>query len=234
VKLRNPVLVRAVARLVSWTVRGWVGTLRLHCHGLDPAIDPRRGDNPGRYICAFWHESLLVPLGSFGRSDRHVLISRHADGELVATAAEYLGFTTIRGSSTRGGAEAVRRIVRLGGRGDVAVTPDGPRGPRRRVQPGLVYLAARTGLPVLPMGVGLDRPWRARSWDRFALPRPFSRAIVVTGVPLAVPPGGEQDAEHHRRRIEEALHYVTELAERIATTGQRASVPRLSAVRRAA
>src|SRR5947199_4196044 len=135
-------------------------TLRFRYHSLHPGIDPRRPGDPARFIFAFWHEYMLLPLYLYARRDIHVLVSRHADGELVAGMAEALGYSTVRGSSTRGGIEAVRRILRLGPGHDVAVSPDGPRGPRRRVQPGLVYLAARTGLPVVPLGFGHDRPRR--------------------------------------------------------------------------
>lgn len=220
-KLRHPRLIRAAARLGSLAVRAWMGTLRFRYYALQPGIDPRRVGIPGRYAFTFWHEYILLPLSLYGRRDIHVLISQHADGELIASIAEHLGFSTVRGSSTRGGIEAVRQLLRLGPNRDVAVTPDGPRGPRRQVQPGLVYLAARTGLPVVPLGIGFDRPWRAGSWDRFALPRPFARGVVVTGVPVYVPRGAERiDTEFHRRRIEDAINHATALAERWAAAGR--------------
>src|SRR5436190_464721 len=86
----------------------------------------------------------------------------------------------------RGWIGTVRQMLRVGRKSHLAITPDGPRGPRRQVQPGLLYLAARTGLPIVPVGIGYDRPWRMRSWDRFAVPRPWTRATCVTTEPIHV------------------------------------------------
>src|SRR5206468_6190352 len=107
-------------------------------------------------LYAFWHEHLLLPAYHYGRRDIRVLISTHADGQLIAEVCRRLGFGLVRGSTTRGGVEAVRQMLRDGGASHLAITPDGPRGPRRRVQPGVSFLASRTGLPVVPMGIGHD------------------------------------------------------------------------------
>jgi lysophospholipid acyltransferase (LPLAT)-like uncharacterized protein len=168
---------------------------------------------------------MLLLAYQYGRRDIWVLISRHADGQLIAEVCGHLGFQAVRGSTTRGGVEAVRESLRLAGRGHLAITPDGPQGPRRQVQAGVVYLAARTGLPIVPIGIGLDRPWRLRSWDRFALPRPWSRAVCVTAAPITVPEGADrQQLEHYRRQVEESLHWATETAETLAQ-GDRTPLP---------
>jgi lysophospholipid acyltransferase (LPLAT)-like uncharacterized protein len=213
-KLRNPRLIRAAARLGGWAVRGWMGTQRFEYRPLGPDYDPRRPGFTGQYVYAFWHEHILLPAYLYGRPDIHVLISQHADGQLIAEVAGRLGFATVRGSTTRGGIEAVRRMLRSSRDGHLAVTPDGPRGPRRRVQPGVVYLASRLGLPVVPFGVGYDRPWRMSSWDRFAVPRPFGRAVLVTTEAIAIPENADRDVlERCRREVEDALNHATDLAE---------------------
>jgi hypothetical protein len=214
-KLRHPLVISLAARLIARFVRVWIGSLRYTYRPLGPALDPRAPDFRGRYLYAFWHENILLPAYLFGPARNiHVLISRHADGQLIAEVAERLGFRAIRGSSTRGGAEAVLEMLKARDAGHLAVTPDGPRGPRREVQPGVAYLASRTGLPVVPFGVAFDRPRRARSWDRFAVPRPFRRAVIVTGEPLVIPPGVAKDGlEPHRRRIQDELDRLTALAE---------------------
>src|SRR5207302_11444090 len=98
--------------------------------------------------------------------------------------------------------------------------PDGPRGPRREVKPGIVYTASRTGLSIVPVGVGYDRPWRAGSWDHFAVPRPFRRAVVVTGDAIAVPAEADRDElERFRRLVDDRLSFVTETAETWAAHG---------------
>ncbi len=221
-KIRSPWLMRPLAWAGTRTLRGWLRTLRYEHHALGAAVDPNGTDLPCRYIYAMWHEYLLLPIFRYARPDISVLISRHADGQWVAEMCRQLHIPVVRGSTRRGGGEAVLRLLKAGRVGHLALTPDGPQGPRRRVQPGLIYLAARTGLPIVPVGFGLDRPWRMASWDRFALPRPGSRARCVTGLPIAVPADAEKDAlEAYRCQVEASLLAVTAAAERWAESGLR-------------
>jgi lysophospholipid acyltransferase (LPLAT)-like uncharacterized protein len=218
-KLRSPWLIRPLALLGSLLIRAWLGTVRRRADtracGPHPT-DPRRQ----RCIYAFWHESLLT--ASTFPTRCHVLISQHADGELIARVCGHLGIGTVRGSTTRGGVEALLDLVRVSRRSHLAVTPDGPRGPRRRVQPGVIFLAAHTGLPVVAFGVGYSRAWRAPSWDRFAVPLPGSTAYAVGATPLQVPAGiNRADLEHYRRLLEQRLLAATAAAERWAETGVR-------------
>jgi lysophospholipid acyltransferase (LPLAT)-like uncharacterized protein len=127
----------------------------------------------------------------------------------------------VRGSTTRGGVKVVRQMLGLRDT-HLAITPDGPRGPRRRVQPGLIYLSSRLGLPIVPTGFAYQRPWRLKSWDRFAVPRPFTRARCVTGDPVLVPADAERDLlEHYRVYVEQQLLAVSEQAEHWAEAGIR-------------
>jgi lysophospholipid acyltransferase (LPLAT)-like uncharacterized protein len=214
-------LIRAAAWLASWIVRALVGTLRYHYRALGPSMRPRDLDHSGPYIFAFWHEKLLLLAYHYGRPNIHVLISQSADGELITQLMQSLGFSAVRGSSTRGGVQAVRHCLRLAANGHLAFTPDGPRGPRRRVQDGLLYLASRTGVPVVPVGIGYCRPWRARSWDRFAVPCPWSRACCITGMPIAIPADMDrQQMPAYRQQVEAAHQQIDALAEQWATTGR--------------
>jgi lysophospholipid acyltransferase (LPLAT)-like uncharacterized protein len=217
-KIRRPWMIKAVGFVIAWVVRLWIGTLRYRYRPLGPDLDPNRADLEGRYIYAFWHENILVPAYHYGRPDIWVLISQHADGELIAEAARRLRFGLVRGSTARaGGIEAVRQMVRLGQAGHLALTPDGPRGPRRQVQAGLLYLAARTGLPIVPVGIAYRRAWRAKSWDRFALPMPGTRTVCVTAEPIRVPADGYSERlEQYRQEVEQAMQRATTEAERQA------------------
>ncbi|HKI34427.1 MAG TPA: lysophospholipid acyltransferase family protein [Gemmataceae bacterium] len=216
-KIRQPWLIKAAGFFAAWVLRLWLGTLRHRHRSLGPNVDPRRRECRQRYIYAFWHEGLLLAASQYGHTGVHVLISQHADGELIAEVCRHLGFRAVRGSTTRGGVEALRQMLKVGRHAHLGITPDGPRGPRRQVQPGLVYLAAKTGLAIVPGGIAYDRPWRTRSWDRFAMPRPWSRAACVTGEPIIVPADAtREELEQYRRRVEEALLRVTEAAERLA------------------
>jgi lysophospholipid acyltransferase (LPLAT)-like uncharacterized protein len=216
-KIRKKWMLDALGFFVAWLVRLWIGTLRYRYRPLGPNVDPNQAGFQGRYIYAFWHENLLLPAYHYGRRDIWVLISEHADGELIAKACRHLGFNVVRGSLTRGGVKALRSMLSLSRKGHLAFTPDGPRGPRRHLQPGLVYLASRTGLPIIPVGIAYQRAWRLRSWDRFALPWPWSAAWCVTTAPLHVPPDLDRDGlEEYRRRVEQALHEAGAEAERLA------------------
>jgi lysophospholipid acyltransferase (LPLAT)-like uncharacterized protein len=150
-----------------------------------------------------------------------VLISEHADGQLMAEACRHLGFRVVRGSATRGGARAIRKMCRLSRSTHLAITPDGPRGPRRIVQPGVVYLAALTGLPIVPFGIAFERAWRMTSWDRFAVPWPWSGAVCVTAEPIHVPEDVRRDQlEHYRRLVQQAMDTACERAERMVRRGR--------------
>lgn len=220
-KVRHPWLLKLLGFGLCWVVRLWLSTVGHRRRFLGPDCVPSRVKGPQRYLYAFWHEYLLVPFHHYLGPSARVLISQHADGELIAEACRAARSPAIRGSTTRGGIEALRRLLRASRKYHLGVIPDGPRGPRRQIKPGLIFLAARTGLPVVVVGVGYRRPWRLRSWDRFALPRPGSSSTVVTGVPIHVPADlDDQQFEHYRRLVEDRLNEVSDLAERWAETGR--------------
>ena len=160
----------------------------------------------GPRIYALLHGNLLLPAFPLRHSRAVVMISRHRDGEFIARVVERLGFTTVRGSSTRGGAAAIHEFVRDFPARPWVVTPDGPKGPRGAVKPGLVRLAAATGRCIQPL-VGAARPAKVfASWDRFVLPLPFARVVVHFGEPMAVPPDvDEPGVQALARELEQRL-----------------------------
>ncbi len=165
-------------------------------------------------IYCSWHENIFLSsyIGAFGGTN--VLVSESSDGNFVSRILESLGYRTVRGSTTRGAVRAVRRLLRSGQSGHLAITPDGPRGPRRSFQQGAVYLASRTGMPIVPVGFAFDQPWRFSSWDRMALPRPFSRAVCYGGTPVEVPRDcNAAGLAHFRNAAAETLNRVTDRAE---------------------
>ena len=165
-------------------------------------------------IWAFWHGQMAVP--AFVGRDRYVriLISTHQDGEFVARLCRGLRFEPIRGSTTRGGVEGLRELARTAKRRDLAITPDGPLGPREKVQPGAVLLAQVTGRPIQPIA-GAFRPGKnLRSWDRFMIPCPFGRASAVAGDSIVVPENASSaERLEYAERLEKELKRVTALAE---------------------
>lgn len=219
-KLRDP-------RLIA--VAGWLGTrlARLLTASLDfdfrsvgpVPLDPLQPPRREPFVYALWHESLLVPVVRFGNPGVAALVSGHADGRLLGRLIRATGMGIVYGSTNRGGVAAVRELLRLEGR-HLAVTPDGPRGPRRVVQPGVAYLASRTGRRVVPVGVGWSCAWRVGSWDAFAVPRPFSRVRCLFGPPLVVPPGlMSRHLGAYSHRLQRELEEVTAAAQAWADAG---------------
>lgn len=139
-------------------------------------------------IFTLWHGRLL-PLGFVHRGQDIVcLASRSDDGEYITRILQHWGFGVVRGSSSRGGDTALRELIRVVRAGrSVAVTPDGPRGPREKLKPGVIQLAQLTGAPLVPLAAAASRSWWFVSWDRFLVPQPFSRLHVAYGDPIFVP-----------------------------------------------
>ncbi len=169
-------------------------------------------------LFAFWHARMLPLVITHRGRGGAVLVSRHRDGEWISQVLQRLGFLVARGSSTRGGGAGALQMLESARAGRIlGITPDGPRGPRERVKPGTVYLASRSGLPVVPVATASRRTWVLDSWDRFRVPKPFAQVIVTYGPAIRVPPElDETMAERFRSEIERA---ITELT---STTARRA------------
>ena len=168
-----------------------------------------RAGTPAVYVV--WHGRILLLPYLYGRRRAHILASRSRDGELVARFVGRFGFEVVRGSSSRGGAEALRLLARsLGDGHDVVVVPDGPRGPREMVKAGVVTLARISGAPIVPMALGASAEWRLSSWDEFRIPKPFSRCVLRFGDPIRVPGAANRAAaEASRKEVEAALRALS-------------------------
>lgn len=163
-----------------------------------------------RLIVAFWHEQLVL-MPCFGWWPRiFIMISQHRDGELIARAVRPLGIEAVRGSSTRGGRGALRRILTAYREGaSLAWTPDGPRGPRRVAKAGVVQTARATGATIVPVGAAARWHRRLGSWDRMLVPLPGSRIVFSVGTPLHIEADASDDAvEAVRARLEHELERV--------------------------
>jgi lysophospholipid acyltransferase (LPLAT)-like uncharacterized protein len=169
------------------------------------------------YIAALWHSRLLMaPTGWRSPAPLSVIISQHRDGEMIARVVHHFGVRTIRGSTTRGGSKALREMLRAikSGR-NIAITPDGPRGPRMRAQAGIVLLARLSGAPIVPSAYAVSRRKLASSWDRFVIALPFSRGLYLWGAPIYVARDADQAAlEQARMEVENSLNALTQDADR--------------------
>lgn len=165
----------------------------------------------GRVVYAVWHARLQMfwALPGVDAPRTHALASGHRDGRLIARMMERFGFRVISGSTSKGGAQALREMIRVVRGGDkIVITPDGPRGPRGVVQQGVVALARATGVPILPVGISGSRTRTLESWDRMQLTLPFSRRVYVLGAPVAVPKDAD-DLEPYRHALGVALDAAT-------------------------
>ncbi|MGE0606545.1 MAG: lysophospholipid acyltransferase family protein [Pirellulales bacterium] len=213
-QIKKRLMLAVIGWLGAAMIRVWLGTLRHTLACADWRLDP--WTKQASQICVFWHESLLIAAHANRGRGIHIMISQSRDGEYITRVAERLGYHAIRGSSTRGGMRAVRAMARAAGEARLAITPDGPRGPRHVFQMGAVYLASRTGLPIIPIGLAYSKAWRAKSWDRFVIPCPWSRASGYFGQPLFVPPDlGPEELEAYRRQAEAAMHHAEQRAEQL-------------------
>jgi len=147
----------------------------------------------------------------------HVLVSRSPDGEYIHRVLARSGNNTVRGSTSRGGSEAYRGLRSKLEQGYwIAFTPDGPRGPAGTLGPGVIAIASRSGRPIVPMATSARPCWRLRSWDRFLVPRPFSRGALVLGDPILVPPDlPPEEFESWRVRVARALDEAANQADRL-------------------
>jgi lysophospholipid acyltransferase (LPLAT)-like uncharacterized protein len=153
----------------------------------------REFERTGRpYIHAFYHEHILTLSYAYRDRGVAVLVSQSADGEYISQVIHRLGYGTVRGSSSKGGLRALLSMAKAGRDGlPLAVTPDGPRGPRRTAQIGVLHIASRSGLPIVPLTAGVRQAKRLRSWDRSEVPWPFTRVRVLVGEPIEVAAGAE-------------------------------------------
>ena len=168
-----------------YALRALFRTLRVERTGQHNVMSLRQKGTP--VIFVFWHGRLLPLIHVHRHDGTVVLVSEHRDGDHVARLLHHFGFGTVRGSSTRGGVRGLKGLIRAARKGlDLAITPDGPRGPNRELKPGALAAARMTGLPLVPVGVGVTSAWRARSWDRLLVPKPFSTVHVAYGRPSFV------------------------------------------------
>ena len=217
-KITHPFLRRSVGFFATALFRTLIGTIDFKWAFYDPRIDANVAKR--KYILMFWHEHILFPLFFRRHSPVTMLLSEHGDAELVSQAAQFVGMKCIRGSSTRGGTQAIKQFVQLREHDILAFVPDGPRGPYRHMAEGAIFLASKLQLPVVLLGVGYNRQWRMSSWDRFVVPQPFSRGRIISSPMISIPQRLTRfDMQHFRQKLETLLTQLTDEAEAWAVSG---------------
>ncbi len=200
--LLTPTLVQSLG---PYLFRGLCGSLRFEVSGAEHQESTWKAGQP--VVFTTWHGRILPLLYLYRDNGLVMLVSQHRDGEYLARLGARLGYDAVRGSSTRGGFESVRELVRKVRAGrSLAITPDGPQGPREVFKPGALQVARLTGAPVIPVMAGSRSAWWVEGWDRFLIPKPFARVRVAIGDPHYVPrEAGVGDLADHARQLEAEL-----------------------------
>lgn len=213
--LRSQLFQTLLAALVAgyiWLVRV---TTRWHWWEETESLKAVMKRHP-QVIVAFWHQRLLMMPGLRHAlpGPMYVMISRHRDGAFITAVCARFGVDAVRGSSRRGGVAALKGAVDKLHDGNVVITPDGPRGPRERVQPGVIALAKTSGLPIIPVAYSVKRGRLMNSWDRFLVPAPFNRGCIAIGTPLYIARDADDDAvDNAAMELQGRLQHVTQRAD---------------------
>ena len=199
---------------IGWMLRCLFLTQRLKVVAFCEGVNPHNRNLDQRYLYCGWHEQLLFG-GCAGRSyDLSAMVSQHRDGALVAGAFAAMGMAIVRGSSSRGGTQAWRQAIEITRTLHMAITPDGPRGPRRELKEGVVYLASRAGVSIVPVACASNHTFLIRgSWTDMIVPLPFGRTWMLYGEPIHVPP---------KIRREELAEYTREVQQAVDDLNDRA------------
>lgn len=217
-RIRSRWLNWLIAAAVVAVCRILFRTLKIHYLVGAPHTNPYDRDRPEGYIYCVWHDAIAYPMFA-GRHFRTVaLVSQNTDGSHLARGLQMLGIGLVRGSSSRSGAAAIRELVKLPPNTHVVMTPDGPRGPRRKTKLGLVFIAAHAGKSIVPTAFSAKRAWKIRgSWTSLSIPKPFTTVYALSGPPIPVP--SDSTAEQLasiERHVQDEMDRLALEAERLA------------------
>jgi lysophospholipid acyltransferase (LPLAT)-like uncharacterized protein len=230
-EIETPRPVTWKTRLLAWlatvVVRAIMATVRLRVEGEERCLAAAREHGGALFVT--WHGRVLIPLAHFrGRQGYSMLVSLSRDGDFVTEFLRRMGLGVIRGSTKRRGIAAAREVLAHLERGEfVNLTPDGPRGPARIVQPGVIYMAQRSGLPIFFCGISAWPRWEFKSWDQHQVPKPFARASFLCGGPVFV--SQDESIEAAARRLGDAINALEAQAEReVVPASRRAAAEKLA------
>lgn len=212
-KLNQAMASSTASALLVLLIRAIYATMRITVVGKD--ILPGFAARGEGYVGAFWHGRILMIPFLYPGKALHILVGQHRDAEIIANILTRFGFSLVRGSSTRGGREALRIMLKLlASDQDLGIAADGPKGPSEELKPGAAQLGRLSGKAVIPISFAASKAIRFRSWDRFMLPLPFSKGVFVVGEPLRA--DRDEDVEQFRLRIEAAMKEATARADAMA------------------
>lgn len=204
---------RRIGRAIHWFTRLLLATVRIEVDGENNLLPVEQAGGQ----LALWHGRTMLGIYRFAHRNWWAMISQSKDGEIQKNVVESFGFNTIRGSTGRGGVRAALQASRKIKEGAFfALTPDGPRGPHQKVQQGVLFIAQKSGSPIVPTGIAANRFWAMKSWDSYMIPKPFSRAAIVFLPPISVPAeADEATLAEIAIELENAINEAQAKAERI-------------------
>ena len=215
-RIKHPWLTKLASAALVMGLRAIMKTARLEMH-LAPGTSPYE-QSETHFVYSVWHDSMVVPI--FGGKQPHTvaLVGRHRDGSYVSNVLKAVGIGSVRGSSSKGGAEALRQLLQDTEGMHIVMTPDGPRGPRRELKQGLAFTASRTGKAVVPTAFSCNRAWKIKgSWTDQLIPKPFSRVYALTGEPILIPPKARrEELDHFLRLVQAEMDRLNAIADELA------------------
>lgn len=242
-RIRSRWLNQIAGGVLAGFTRALASTVTFRMHMDDPAWYPLASDCPRTYIVATWHDTMLLPImlrrtirDQTSANRMTTLVSQHQDGSFLTYAMRHFYLGTVRGSTNRGGTAALRSLIHEAREQHICMTPDGPRGPRRVISPGIISLASLSGVPIIPCTFMASNAWQIQgSWTDLILPKPYSTSYGVIGAPFYVPgklsrPG----MELFRQQLQAEMDHGQTLADRLARGDQDAVFPPPISLNRAA
>lgn len=218
VRIRSRLLTRVAGYIAAALCRLLFFTCRVKVLADAPGISPYEDTGTGRFLYCIWHDQLIMTIFSGRPKKMAGLVSQHQDGSYLSDAMQVLGITPVRGSTNRGGGRALRELIDRTQELHVAITPDGPRGPRHELKSGIVFLASHTGRGIIPTAYTCESCWKFRgSWTDMMVPKPFTKIYVRGGAPFHVPANLSREAlDIYRFRLEAQMNRLEAEAEALA------------------
>lgn len=213
--LKNPTIIRGLAFLISCYIKFVFKTSSWKW--INQTVIDKLIAEETPWIACFWHNRLLMMSANWTgpQNKMHMLISAHRDGLLIAETMKHFGILTVSGSSTKGGTQALRHLIKLSKKGDcIGITPDGPRGPRFKARRGIIQIAKLSGCPIIPVSYSTTKRKVINSWDRFVFALPFSKGVFIAGDPLYIPASATEEESHEALlKVENTLTHISDHAD---------------------
>lgn len=219
-KIRSPFLTKLIVATFTWGVRLLFCTLRREFREETPGTNPYVLSGDRRFLYCVWHDSIVVPIFAGPHTYTSALVSRHQDGSYIAGILKMVGMSSVRGSTKHGGASAVRQMMTTAKDKHIVITPDGPRGPRRKMQSGIVFLASHSGRAIVPTAYAGVREWRIKgSWTDLMIPKPFTKIFLMAGKPVEVPPDlSREEVARYTALVQDEMDRINTEVERMAAS----------------